>query len=108
MQTGSSNLPVKALNLFQEHSKTTMARLLECSKGHRPEDLAKAAHALKSTSVNVGAVQLGAICTEIETRAKAGTSVSDLTHLVDRAVLAFEETEKALPGLIAHFQQSAA
>ncbi len=108
MQTGPSNLPVKALTLFQQHSRATVTRLLECAKEQSPENLAKAAHALKSTSVNVGAVRLGEICTEIEARAKAGATMIELRRTVDMAAQVYNETEIALPGLISHFEQNVA
>ncbi len=108
MQTANSNLPVKALTLFQQHSKAMLARLVECSKQDNPENLAKAAHALKSTSVNVGAVKLGKISHEIERRAKAGARADELEKLIAMTVKVYNETKTVLPDVIRRFEQQVA
>jgi HPt (histidine-containing phosphotransfer) domain-containing protein len=64
-------------------SAATVAALRSASGG----DLERAAHTLKSTSSSVGAVQLAAVCRQIEAAAKAGA--------VDPALIAEAEAEHA-------------
>ncbi len=108
MQSGSSNLPVKALSLFRQHSRESLARLLKCLESGNLADIAKAAHALKSTSVNVGAIKLSKSCADIEERAAAGAGVDELRKYVQVATKAFKETESALPAVISYFEKKAA
>ncbi len=108
MQSGASNLPVKVLTLFQEHSREIAERLISCAKGQDCESLSKAAHAMKSSSVNIGAVKLGEICSTIESRAKDGASMDELRKYVATAIDVYVETAKAIPDLINSFERQVA
>ena len=108
MQSGSSSLPVKALSLFKQHSRESFLRLLKSLESGNLTDIAKAAHALKSTSVNVGAVKLGRSCADIEKHAAAGAAIDELREYADVAAKAFKETEAALPSVISYFEKKAA
>lgn len=108
MQSGASNLPVKALALFREHAAEMLKRLKAAAQNDDGAKIAKAAHALKSTSVNVGAVKLAKICSEIEIAATQGEELRSLRKRVDSAATIFGETQQSLPQIIAHFERRAA
>lgn len=108
MQSASSNLPVKVLTLFQQHSRETAARLIQCTKDQDAKGIGKAAHALKSSSVNIGAVKLGDICSRIEGRAKQGAAANTLREDVALAINVYKDTAKLLPALIDRFAREAA
>lgn len=108
MQSGASNLPVKALALFRDHAAEMLKRLKAAAQGEDCGKIAKAAHALKSTSVNVGAVKMAKACSEIEIAATQGDDLRTLRKKVDGAATIFDETQESLPQLIAHFERRAA
>ena len=108
MQTTGANLPVRALKLFEEHSRDGIKRLAECLKSGDKEQIAKAAHALKSMSVNVGARALGDACSAIEHSARRGASSKELVLLCKTAGECFRDAHRALPATISLYQKSAA
>ena len=108
MQSGGSNLPHRALTLFQEHSRSAMIKLIDAQKGNQHTDIAKAAHAVKSMSVNVGASVLAKVAAEIEDKANTAASMDEFPSLITRASAIFKRTQKALPRLIAKYQDNAA
>ena len=108
MNANNSDLPLRALNLFKTHSREAMIALIESTKTKDAEKIAKAAHALKSMSLNVGAQQLSAACATIENSAKDGAAIDALINLTKEAGKAFRVTHKALPTVIKQFQRDAA
>ncbi|MCK5746116.1 MAG: Hpt domain-containing protein, partial [Oricola sp.] len=108
MQAGGVNLPLRALAMFDEHSRTAIKSLAATLKTGDNEAIASAAHALKSMSVNVGARSLGAACADIERQARAGASKAALSTCCKAAAAAFRETHAALPALVAEYKRSAA
>ncbi len=107
MQSHGSNLPERALKLFQTHSREAMVRLNNSTQTDR-SGIAKAAHALKSMSVNVGAVRLAQACAAIEENALAGASRNELATLVNIAGQRFREAQSHLPKMIDYYAQNAA
>lgn len=108
MQAGGVDLPVRALTLFEEHSRKAMKNLAEALKSGDHEAIAKAAHALKSMSVNVGAKALGSSCGEIEAQARSGATLKAISALCKITVMEFRAAHKALPELIGELQRSVA
>ncbi|MAW82530.1 MAG: hybrid sensor histidine kinase/response regulator [Parvularcula sp.] len=108
MQTSGVNLPVRALKLFEEHSRDGMRRLADSLKRGDKDDIAKSAHALKSMSVNVGARLLGESCAAIEQAARTGAPQSELTLLCKKAADQFREAHRALPETVRIYEKSAA
>lgn len=108
MQSSGVNLPVRALTLFEEHSRDGMRRLAASLKSGDKEQVAKAAHALKSMSVNVGARALGDACAEIEHAARGGASSKELVELCKAASACFRDAHRALPRTLSLYQKSAA
>ncbi len=108
MQSGGTNLPLRALNLFDQHSREAMRGLAESLKSGSNEQIARAAHALKSMSVNVGARALGGACGNIEAQARAGANSAELSALCKVAAMEFRAVHKALPALLGEYEKSAA
>lgn len=108
MQSGDTNLPVRTLSLFQEHSRDALKNLAARLKEDDPQAVAMAAHALKSMSLNVGAKKLAAACSEIEMQARQGAPKAQLTQLCRDAASAYREAHSALPSVLSAYQKSAA
>jgi two-component system sensor histidine kinase BarA len=108
MQASGSDLPVRALKLFEEHSRDAIRTLAESFKSNDNEKIARAAHALKSMSVNVGARALGAACANIEAQARAGASKEALSALCKTAAMEFRQAHKAIPAMIGEYSSRAA
>ncbi|MEO1137503.1 MAG: ATP-binding protein, partial [Pseudomonadota bacterium] len=65
MQSSDGNLPVRTLSLFEEHSQKAIKSLAASMKEGDAEAVAKAAHAIKSMSLNVGANVLADACGQL-------------------------------------------
>ena len=72
-----------------------VAALREAAAGGSADDLVRPAHSLKSSSLNVGALDLGALCRALEESARTG-KVPDATQQVTAIVTGFEEVRSAL------------
>ena len=108
MQSGAANLPLKALNLFQEHSTPAFGRLIDAVRAGDAVAISKAAHALKSMSVNVGARALGEACAAIESQARKDKDARALSPMVRSAAEVFRQTHAALPEKIDQYSRRAA
>ena len=108
MQSPGGDLPFRTLKLFEHHSLEAMQTLAESIKAGDGEAIAKAAHSLKSMSVNVGASLVGAACSKIEKEARAGANPDVISTLYNTATQHFRVTHKALPALLADLQKSVA
>ncbi|MDB5441310.1 MAG: hypothetical protein JWM33_3737, partial [Caulobacteraceae bacterium] len=69
-QGGRQDFVDKIFRLYRENSPALISRLFEASENEDWEEGAKAAHALKSMSLNVGAKAVSAAAGRIETRAR--------------------------------------
>jgi two-component system sensor histidine kinase BarA len=63
---------VRVLGLFESHAPPALLKLAEAARDDAGEEIAKAAHALKSMSANIGAVRLARACGALEADAKVG------------------------------------
>ncbi|WDI30034.1 ATP-binding protein [Hyphococcus flavus] len=108
MQSGSVNLPVRTLQLYKEHSLDAVRNLVASIKTGDSAAIAKAAHALKSMSVNVGARKLGQACGEIEAKAHAGAKIADLSASCKIVVQEFQKVHKTLPDMLQMYEKRAA
>ncbi len=108
MQSGDGNLPLRALSMFEEHSRIAIRTLAGTLKKGDQKEIASAAHALKSMSVNVGARCLGAACSAIEAEARSGASKATLSALCKQAASEFREAHAALPAIMQDFRRTAA
>ncbi|WP_250634488.1 response regulator [Pinirhizobacter soli] len=97
---GRPDVLTRVIDLFSLDAPRLVEAMLEAVKSNDADALRRAAHTLKSTSANVGAVSLSTNCREIEQLARstevvaAGTRVDDATKELGRvlAMLALERT----------------
>ncbi|MHA7872973.1 MAG: response regulator, partial [Hyphococcus sp.] len=108
MQSGEANLPVRALKLFEEHSREAVLRLAKAGKAGQRQEIAKAAHALKSMCLNVGATALAGTCARIEKAAIDNASEKTIAALIKKAGAEFKSAQASVPALIDRFSQRAA
>jgi signal transduction histidine kinase/CheY-like chemotaxis protein/HPt (histidine-containing phosphotransfer) domain-containing protein len=69
---GSPAMLERIFGLFRAHAPARFAGLTEACAAGDLERIASEAHALKSPSLNIGALRLGRLCGELETEARAG------------------------------------
>lgn len=108
MQSGVDSLPLRALNLFQKHSRDAMIDLINSPKTNDATKIASTAHALKSMSLNVGARELAAACGAIENRAAANAPINELVILIKTAGDRFRAAHRALPAMVEQYSTKAA
>jgi len=108
MQSGGARLPLRALKLFEKHSREHMTELLNWTAADDPNDAGRAAHALKSMSLNVGARRLADRCATIENKANAGADGGEIEPLIKAASAEFRKAHGALPNLMANYEQGVA
>ncbi|MEM9263015.1 MAG: Hpt domain-containing protein, partial [Pseudomonadota bacterium] len=105
MDGGEGRLIAKTIDLFQEHSKPAIIDIAKAAQLKNTQATQKAAHALKSMSLNLGASKLSEICKVIEHRSAEGRSVE--VEMIDLKAV-FAETHKELPTVKQYFAKSAA
>ena len=97
---GRPDVLTRVIDLFSLDAPRLVAAMLDAVASDDADALRHAAHTLKSTSANVGAVSLSTNCREIEQLARAAEAASvrmrvdDATKELDRvlAMLALERT----------------
>jgi signal transduction histidine kinase/CheY-like chemotaxis protein/HPt (histidine-containing phosphotransfer) domain-containing protein len=72
MAGGNDAMLDKIFGLFRAHAPARMAALRDAFAAADLEQVAVEAHALKSPSLNIGALRVGALCAVIEADARAG------------------------------------
>lgn len=108
MQSGSGNLIDRMLDLFETHSTEAMLHLIKTLEADDHTELKKAAHALKSMSLNIGACELAGICSLIETKAHEGADQTVFDQLKAPLRQTFKMTHKEIPAIRMLYKQSAA
>lgn len=89
---GEPDLRVMLVETFLEEAPSIMERNTQAVKGSDAAGIAEAAHALKSSSANVGAVVVSKLSKEIEAKAKRGI-LDDIAAQVARLESAYKQTE---------------
>ncbi len=92
---GGPNLLAKVLGLYGSSSLTLMEELRTAALSQDAEGLRQAAHALKSSSANIGALALADLCKEVELAAAAG-SVEHACLLLDGLITEHARVLQAL------------
>ena len=82
-QPGKPDILIKILNQYLENSPKLLYDLDEAVATNNPEAVRMAAHALKSSSANVGAMDLSELCYALEMMAVAKQTEGALTLLND-------------------------
>ncbi|MEM8935768.1 MAG: ATP-binding protein [Pseudomonadota bacterium] len=108
LQAGDSDLIVRTLILFQKHARPAMIKLADVAPTGDYDEIARAAHALKSMSVNIGARKLAETCGLAEDRARTKMSLSRVNEAIAEATRAYRDVQRVLPNLIERYRASAA
>ncbi|MBT8471571.1 MAG: response regulator [Marinicaulis sp.] len=108
MQSGDSALPFRALTLFKEHSPEALLELVKSGKAKDAKRIAKAAHALKSMSLNVGAASLANACAAVENASHSGAELSKLYPLIKNTSAIYRTTAQELPEMLQRYAPKAA
>ncbi len=108
MQSEKTDLVVRALDLFEVHSKPAILNLAHATQSKDNTQIAKAAHALKSMSLNVGARLLAQTCQKIETKAAGGANTRSLAELFLTAQNEYEAALAMIPAMQAKYTPKAA
>ena len=103
-ELGGGELVYRALCLFEEHSKPAAARVVKAVKAGDKAEIASAAHALKSMSINVGAKQLGEACSAIELSDPQTANYGAMLKALKKE---FSTTFEELPALKQEFSTAA-
>ncbi len=77
MQREGDDLVARIIGLYTQHAPAALQKLLDLGDDASADEVASAAHALKSLSRNIGALLVGNLCDEIENEARAGRSTVD-------------------------------
>jgi HPt (histidine-containing phosphotransfer) domain-containing protein len=91
---GGPDLRRHIMNVFLNSSPALMDGIRAAFSASDGETLAKAAHSLKSSSMNVGAVKVGAVCKELERIGKTG-ELGEHTVLLARIQAEYAAVETA-------------
>jgi HPt (histidine-containing phosphotransfer) domain-containing protein len=83
------------VDTYIEEGRSLVARLRMAAADGSTDELLRAAHSLKSSSQNVGALTLGERCRVLEAEARAG-SVADAAGAVEAIAAGFDEARGAL------------
>jgi HPt (histidine-containing phosphotransfer) domain-containing protein len=83
------------VGLFFEDASTRVGAIRTGVQGREAEPIERAAHALKSSSANVGAFSFAELCKEVETLARSN-DLDELARLLPRLVVMFDEVKEAL------------
>ncbi|HRY19155.1 MAG TPA: response regulator [Candidatus Competibacteraceae bacterium] len=94
-QNGSPGLMERLINLYQSNTSTLLEQLRIAADSGEREELRTAAHTLKSSSANVGAIQMQALSKDLEMMARAG-AVPDATNYVAAIEQEFARVQVAL------------
>ena len=98
-------LVVRALSLFEEHSKEAIIRVAAAIESKDTKEIKSAAHALKSMSVNVGLLTLGRACNELE---NAKDHPDKHRELMNKLRKHFIQAHKRLPEVKARYTKATA
>jgi HPt (histidine-containing phosphotransfer) domain-containing protein len=80
---GSPNILDKIINLYLENSRELMQSIIDSIDWDDSASLQEAAHSLKSSSANLGAVKMAALCKELEYMGREGEACSAASLLDD-------------------------
>ena len=83
------------VDTYLEDGAAQVTALRDAVTADSTEDLVRPAHSMKSSSLNVGALPLGALCRELEEAARSGP-VPDASGRVAAIAAAFEDVRTAL------------
>ena len=92
------------IDTYCENAEVLILELTEAAKGNDLETAVRAAHSLKSSSANVGAQRLAALCRSMERHGREG----DIDAILENLDPAWTEYETAIDELVANKTEVAA
>jgi CheY-like chemotaxis protein/anti-sigma regulatory factor (Ser/Thr protein kinase) len=92
---GAPDIASKVIGLYLESSPGLIQSINESVRQGNSALLYEAAHSLKSSSANLGAMRMAAICKELENMAK-NTRLTDATSLINAVGAEYEQVTNAL------------
>jgi HPt (histidine-containing phosphotransfer) domain-containing protein len=95
MTGGDQDFVDELVDTYIEDGQDQVAGLREAVTSGDDNELVRPAHSLKSSSLNIGALQLGALCRQLEEDSRRG-SVADAEARVAAVARAFDEAREAL------------
>ncbi|MCB0191892.1 MAG: response regulator [Anaerolineae bacterium] len=87
-----SEMVAELIEIFLQETPSILVQLEEGFTNKNPEAIKKAAHALKSSSANVGALALSKLCKELELIGLSG-DLTHAAHKLDQAIAMYDEVE---------------
>lgn len=94
-EEGEPDIVKELIELYLEDSKLQLSSIRAGIIEKNYQNLRVAAHTLKGSCQNFGAKKLGAICFEIEEKARSG-SIEGANEILGRLELEFDKVQKAL------------
>ncbi len=98
--TGEKGLLRRAIEKFVGYGDDAVERLAVAARESDDTELARLAHSLKSSSANLGAMDLSRLCIELENAVKPGELPDDIDLRVLEITAAHRAARKALLALI--------
>lgn len=94
-------LIAELVEIYLEDSQERMNEVSSGATGSEHERVGRAAHALKSSSANIGAVAFSRVCAHLEKQARTEDAVDadELEALVEQALSMYAEVREALGSL---------
>lgn len=92
------------IDTYCENAEVLILELMEAAKGNDLDTAVRAAHSLKSSSANVGAQRLAALCRSMERHGREG----DISGILENLDPAWTEYETAIDELVANKTEVAA
>lgn len=97
---GDSAFVAEIVELFLAEAVARVHEMQVGLDGPERERVLQAAHALKSSSAQVGAIEFSRCCAELEVHCRAGDGSDDLVPTGRRAVAMYGEVQAALKALL--------
>ena len=95
-KSGGQNILKKLVDLYLESTPKLMSALETGIHQHNPAAVRNAAHTLKSSSANLGASKLSALCKEVESSVVGGEDVGRLNAKFERIETEYQQARSAL------------
>ena len=95
---GASELVAELVDLYLEDSRQRLAEARSAFESGEVETVFRTAHALKSSSANMGAREFSRICANVEALEQAGDQALEASHM-DQMTALYAEVERALEDL---------
>lgn len=92
---GSTDLTSKIINLYLDTSPDLIAKIRDAAVQRDSTNLWQAAHSLKSSSANLGALVLANLCKELEQRGREGR-LENIERLLRELEMAYIQVREAL------------